>query len=218
MFADGCLACRNPGEHLKLDGLHGTGWVAGGSAFVSSFRPRSRHPEISPGFQPGFHLSSSSLRQCVAGCEAPKECVETEDEVAGCCCWWRSGERGKKNQGENTEGGCPCRQGWTLTLTQKGETIRSFRRCAGLCFGIYIVCAGKATEMLQRPCIFGPSYVLPPGQGKLSVNGSRSRSPPDGRISFNRRAFLLPLHPVHQQGSVRYTALNLKCTPNSKHP
>lgn len=30
MFADGYLACRNPGEHLKLDGLHGTGWVAGG--------------------------------------------------------------------------------------------------------------------------------------------------------------------------------------------
>lgn len=92
MFADGCLACRNPGEHLKLEGLHGAGWVVGGSAFVSSFRPRSRHPEISPGFQPGFHLSSSSLRQCVAGCEAPKECVETEDEVAGCCCWWHSGE------------------------------------------------------------------------------------------------------------------------------
>lgn len=83
-----CLACRNPGEHLKLDGLERAGSLGGRHSF-HLFVLAVVTLKSAPGFQPVFHISSSSLRQCVAVWEEPKECVEAEDDVAGCCCWLR---------------------------------------------------------------------------------------------------------------------------------
>lgn len=51
-----CLACRNPGEHLKLDGLERAGSLGGRHSF-HLFVLAVVTLKSAPGFQPVFHIS-----------------------------------------------------------------------------------------------------------------------------------------------------------------
>lgn len=170
MFASGCLACRNPGEHLKLDGLERAGSLGGRHSFhlfvlavvtlksapVSSLFSTFRVP-----------VCANVLRFGRSRRNALKPKTTWLAAAAGCVCV--DGEEEKKKHQRGCRAGTGlCEQRETLTLGyehKRGKTtVRPFTGCAGLCFGISIVCAGKATEMLQRPSIFGQFNVLPPDQ------------------------------------------------------